>query len=255
MNNEIKNDLPEKWPKWVSKIVRDLEASENMTGEFLLKGAPGWVPRIWIELIKLMFPKAKPDDYKESGIRFTGAILGHQQALLKGKNGLEKQYEKMTQAFEWMDEELRKKLSAKAYSRLVAESERLWPVIEKNLTQVEKMLVRKEKAIKSALRLASEQTFEEQVDFFDAYSRAMNTEIYTEQDRPRYEKMSSTTTIYVLMTIYWPFIIKKIRAVPVLHTWLCSLIGETQVGNLDRVKGICRRFGIVLTHRGRPRKK
>lgn len=252
MNNETENDLPRNWPVWVKKIVRDLEASEKITGDFFLEKTPAWVPRIWFELTKLMFPTMKTDDYKESGVRFAGAILGHSRSVL---NDFEKNLEKLAQTLAWLDKELRRKLNAKAYKRLEAEGEKFKPVMERLFGQIEKTLIRKDKAIKSALRIASEQTFEEQVDFFDAYSRALKAKIYDEQGRPRYEKLSSTTTIYVLMVVYWKVIAKDIRAVPVLHEWLCRIVGRTQVGDLDRTKGICRRFGIVLTHRGRPRKK
>jgi len=252
MNNEIKNNLPEKWPEWIKTIVRDLEASEKITGDFFLEKTPAWVPRIWFELTKLMFPTIKKDDYNESGVRFAGAILGHSRSVL---NDFKNNLEKLAQALAWLDEELRRKLNAKAYKRMVAAGKKFKPVMERLFGQIEKVLIRKDKAIKSALRIASEQTFEEQVDFFDAYSRSLKTKIYDEQGRPRYEKLSSTTTIYVVMVVYWKVVVKDIRAVPALHAWLCMIIGKTQVGDLDRIKGICRRFGIVLTHRGRPRKK
>ncbi|MDO9542426.1 MAG: hypothetical protein Q7J98_08900 [Kiritimatiellia bacterium] len=255
MNNEIKDDLPANWPVWTRKIVNDLQAAEDMAGKWFLDKAPDWATRIRAELIKLIFATVNVADYQKSGARFAGAVLGHHQSLLKGENGLEKQSERMTQALEWLDDELKRKLNKKAYRKMIAEGEKLAPDIEKFFEQFDKVRAHKDEAIKAGLKIASEQTVEDQTEFYEAYSRALKTEIYDEHGRPMREKMSSTTTIYFLLAVFWPVVVKKIPSVPMLRAWLCRLLGESQVGDLDRIKGICRRYGIVLTHRGRPRKK
>ena len=97
--------------------------------------------RIWAELIKLIFATVNVADYQESGARFAGAVLGHHQSLLKGKNGLEKQSERVTQALEWLDDELKRKLNKKAYRKMIAEGEKLAPDIDKFFEQFDKVLV------------------------------------------------------------------------------------------------------------------
>ncbi|MDO9541520.1 MAG: hypothetical protein Q7J98_04265 [Kiritimatiellia bacterium] len=180
MNNEIKDDLPANWPVWTRKIVNNLQAAEDIAGKWFLDKAPDWAARIWVELIKLIFPTVHIADYQESGARFTGALLGHHQSLLKGENGLEKQVERVTQAFEWLDDELKRKLNKKAYRKLIAEGEKLAPDFEKFFEQFDKVLAYKDEVIKSGLKIASEQIVEDQTKFYEAYSRALKTEIYDE---------------------------------------------------------------------------
>jgi len=262
MNETEETVWPTNWPEWVLHALNELEAAENeMVTERVPNDAPEWVKRIAVELVKLTVPTVKlsaiekTGEITESGPQFLGKMIGHFEWLLENDNGLIKQLERAKEAFERFDQEMRRKLSKKAYARLQKEGEKYQPDVDRFFAVVEKMLVAKATAITAVKKLVDQQPWEEKKAFYDGYTPALDAAIFADDGHFQNEKLTSTTNIYVLLCIFWRVVKNKIPSITLLHAWLCRVLGAQQVGQVGRVKMICHRMRITLGPRGRPRKR
>lgn len=259
MSTAEASEFPNTWPAWVIKIEKELEAAEEAGGvEMEVKGQPPWVVPMRIELAKLFVPTVRKADYQENGPRFIGKILGHQRNFLKSENGLERQMVRGAEVMERFLEEMRRKLNRKAYARWRKKVAKWQAKYEPDAIRMserfEAVVKLKLRVISHGIKLSIDQPQMEHKDFQRGYFEALNKEIYDDQGHLLHEKLSSTTMIYHLMATYWRWV-KQLPSIPALHRWLCAVLGSSQVGDISRVKGICRRFGVHLAPRGRPRKK
>ncbi len=258
MSKTDNNGWPESWPAWVVEILERLDGSvdqEDSLNDWGGIDGPEWVQQMGMELIKIMNPTVVLNKQKtsESGPRVLGALIGHHQWLMDSENGLPKQLEIMAHALDIIGGELRTRLTPEQYQQLEQAGQN--PVLELicpgeafyRITQAQKAI------ITDALTAASKAPVNERAEFHRAYSKALSTGLFDEQGRPVYEKYSSTTNIYFLMMFNWKAV-KEFKSITELYTWLCQKLGEKQVGNLDRVKVICKRHQVKLASRGRPKK-
>ena len=205
------------------------------SGWFPANGAPDWVLRIWLEVLKLLLPKVELHGGEQSAVESLGAMLGHQQRMLTDEGVWETQAKKL----EEIDDRLRSRLGAKGYRQLLKRTQKARADVARMAEQGEKVMELKKAVIKEALSVVSGRPVEEQREFNRAYSQALDTDIYDTDGNLRYEKLSSTTAIYFLLAVNWRSL-THFGSVPVLHRWLCSVLGRSQVGQeIDRVKGIC----------------
>jgi hypothetical protein len=259
MSAAKERDYPSTWPAWVITIDKELEAAEETGGiEIEVPGQPKWVLLIRIELGKLFVPTVRKTDYLDNGPRFIGKVLGHQRKLLKGENGLARQLDRGADAVDRLLEEIQRRLNKKAYARFLKKAEKWQAKFEPDslrmIERLETMVKQKVRVINRGLKLSIEQSEVEHKDFQRGYFEALDRELYDDQGHLLHEKLSSTTMIYHLMATYWRWV-RQLPSIPALHRWLCAVLGASQVGDVSRVKGICRRFGVHLAPRGRPRKK
>jgi hypothetical protein len=253
------DDYPPTWPAWCVKIGKALEAAEEASGaELEEKGEPPWVDAIGSEVVKYFVPTIRKLDFKDHGPLFIGKLLGHQRTLLKGENGLEKQLTRHAKRADEVDKLMRQKLNRRAYARWHQKALRwhakygaAWYSVDTRWNRVVKLKLR---VISQGLKAAIDQPESEHAEFHRGYFEALGKELFDEQGNAAHEKLTSTTNIYMLMVVYWRWV-RQLPSIPALHRFLCAVLGERQVGDIARTKGICRRFGIRLAPRGRPRKK
>ena len=251
MSTGDSNEYPETWPPWVVKAARDLEATEKPLMYFAPVEAPAWVATVAGELIRVMNPTLTIEHYQRSGPRFLGELVGHQEALITGDEGIVRRLEKAAEIMEALDKLLQAKLSKKAYDRIVEEGKKYEGDIDRFCAGFEDVLTAKAECIKAVVNVANRQRLNEKIDFFGGYAHALATPLFNESGRLAHEKL--TTNIYLLMCIFWKYV-RKMPSTAVLHGWLTRLLGNQAVGDLDRVRKICFRIKLRLRPRGRPRK-
>jgi len=254
-SNDVEG-LPKQWPEWVKNQFDQLRQTEKETETFLPESAPEWTYKMLLEIVKLSFPKMDLTDFASSGPAELGAFCGHHQWLEESEYGFEAQLERLEQACQNLDDLLRRKLSAKNYAKLLAAGEKYGADLEAFFDVVEFTLQKKEEIIKQCIQVAEHQPLSEKADFFDLYSKSLQTQTFDVQGLPVFAKFPGTPQIYTLMIMFWRHV-NQLPSTKALHDWLCLLLGEKNIGPYDngRVKGICKRFGIRLRSRGRPSKK
>lgn len=253
---------PEHWPAWVVDILAELEAAEaSEPSPEGMAGGPQWVDVLARQVMVAMNPKVSLTDPGQSGARFLGGVLGHQEWLRTSDEGVARQLERAEQETEraqpmldFLDARLRARLSAEAYGRLMADAEKTERMVSALVDGGLRVMERKGRITQAALKRASQQAPEVQGEFFAAYGAAVRTPLYDDQGAVIHEGWWSVTLIYFAMVLFWR-VVKVMPSVTALHGWLCLLYGKERVGSLDRVKQICKRYKVKLAKRGRPRKK
>ncbi|MBT3191020.1 MAG: hypothetical protein HN341_00540 [Verrucomicrobia bacterium] len=249
----VANDVP--CPKWASDMFDELaEAQEAVFLKVIPDSAPYWVGNMLVEVVKTMNPTIKMHN-GPFDIAVVGSFVGHLNWFLNDEDGIiKRQFEKATDLLEFLDNELKRKLSKKAYARLQKEGEKYSQQIESMcaafVCQSEHMCVLVDKCMKRVL----EQPPSQQAQFFDAYSKAVMIPSLDENALVVRDKFPGTSVIYGIMILLWP-LVDELPSMAALHEWLCRLFGPNQIGELSRVKGIAKRFRIKLAPRGRPKKK
>lgn len=247
---------PDHWPEWVVESFYKLALTENGAERLLPDNAPEWAFEILAEIIKLSFPKLNLRTLDQSGPEALGAFCGHQQWLEESEYGFKSKFEQLEQALLNLNDLLLQKTGKKKYAKLVAAGERYNADIEYFLDSIDLTLSEKKNLIRSIVTLAGEQTLSEKSDFMTAYAKALKCPTFDESGTPIREKFPGTSKIYILIVLFWRHV-NDLPTMKALHDWLCRLLGKSAIGPYDngRVKGICKRFGIHLAPRGRPRKK
>ncbi|OGV57178.1 MAG: hypothetical protein A2283_20940 [Lentisphaerae bacterium RIFOXYA12_FULL_48_11] len=242
---------PAEWPKWVIKILNEMEETEKPAGEWCSEGAPEWVHTLERELFKVSMPAMKLEGPLESGPRFLGKMLGQYELMLNGDHSLEYQFENVEKVVDKLNESIKAKLNKKAYKRLLEKGKKYNPDFIRFAKRLELVVAAKQKCIAEARETAEQQFDAEKADFLKGFSEGFSTPIYDKDNRLVHEKL--TTNIYLLMFVYW----RRVREFPstvVLYQWLTTLLGKQVIGSLDRIRRICVRIRLKLRPCGRPRK-
>ena len=98
--------------------------------------------------------------------------------------------------------------------------------------------------------MASDAPLEEAKEFHKGFADGVKSEVHWDEA----DLVMTPLPIYFIMILCWP-VVRKLPSTFALHKWLCVVLGTRQVGEYERVKKICQRFGIHLRRPGRPRKK
>lgn len=248
---------PAHWPTWVVEILKELECIETEANaemdDWCGLSGPKWVQTIGTEIAKILNPTVQFRNANMPGPKLLGALLGHQQWLFEDEHGLPKQLEGAAHAAEMREVLLREKLKPEVYKLMVKERKKATAEWTQRLRKAEQIARQKTTIIEKAKRVVTRQPLSEQAEFFTAYGKALATGLFDDAGTLIVGGLPSTTHIYFLLLVNWRNI-RSFRTVTGLHAWLCRCLGETQVGCLDRVKTICKRYRIKLAPRGRPRR-
>ncbi len=248
MSSNEEDTWPTTWPAWVVEIANELKVAEGTEAEeFLPADSPPWVESLCRELLGAMFSKLNVDDFKESGPRFVGLLLGHHKRLIDGSKGFDLAMDRAMEAVEQISAELQQRLTKEQFERLTAKG-------QEELEDASRVIDRKEQALRRGILLALDQPADEQVEFFEGYSTALKDEIYDSNGRLAHETFPNIAVLYLFMVLNWRGI-QQMPSVPQLYKWLGTLVPPDQLGDIDRLRGICKRHKLKLAGRGRPRKK
>ncbi len=156
---------PAEWPAWVVEGFGLLAAAEQECKDsWLPNDAPPWVWNIVGELTKMMNPTVHAETIA-CGPRTLGKIVGHVEWLFESENGLEKQLDKFTDALKQIDDELRRKLSRKAYARLITNGRKYQPDIDRYMNEWCRVVKAKVEAVQKVKALAEQQSFKDKREF------------------------------------------------------------------------------------------
>ncbi len=249
------------WPKgfsrWAANRLNELEAIDTELGSVFPENAPEWVHKMGGEVGKMMHPAVRMPKTGESGVSFLGALVGHQKWLLEDENGLCAQFKRVAEAMEFLEDELKRKLSKKSYDRLAREGEKLAPKIEAMCDAAAGELEKRERLVGKCLQGIQKRSLDEQAEFFESYSKAIRKPPLDENGTVVSEPFPGVAKVYGLLLFNWGAV-EKMSSINEVHRWLCRVLGDKLIGQPDdptRTKGIAKRFGIKLAPRGRPKKK
>lgn len=255
MQPESKPDWPKHWPEWVRQIGTAMETAEGIFPEWPSAEAPLWVHNIASEFVKLLNPSVK-FTCDESGPRFMGALVGHQQRLINDEAGFQHRLKRAGEAIDRLDEELKRKLSAKSYSRMMAKAKKYELDIDGLLDGFLKVIEQKNCAIESALKTAAEQEVCERNEFMSAYIKGFEANVFADEGNGILikERNSTRTTIMFLLLINWRFLKSGKANRQSVYVKLCNIFGAAKMGTFENFVYFCKRIGITFGPPGRPRK-
>jgi len=244
---------PDEWPEWVKSSMDKMHQTEEDSGVDLPENAPKWVDRVLEEFVKLTVPTVKFNNLgQESGVGLLAKTIGHQVWMNIGEYGMEYQCELAEPILEEASNKLKEKLGEEKYKALVKKSEPLIAKIGSAIDSFEAVSEKKSKIIAEVIKLASEQSVEDQVEFFSSYDKALRKPVFDKGGRPAAEKYSSRTNILFLTLTFWETV-ALMRTRLEFYQWLCRLLGESQVGEFERVDKICDRLKIRFAKVVRPK--
>lgn len=217
--------------------MRDLGRVEKLWPEplFLQDDLPEWTVQMAVEFMKAAVPGVKLSNLEDPTANELGRFVGVKKASMRELEGIEltdKQWEDLERL-------LIKKWGEKAEEKFV---EHLRFVAETFCPAYER-------AITTAITLASKQASKEQAEFFKGYS-----EVVAESPDARAD---TTIRIYWIMVLNWrlfEFLRQSGKySVRQLHELLCQIFGSHLVGDLKKTEKMCERKGLSFRRRGRPR--
>lgn len=246
----MNTDYPSTWPSWVMESIEQLAAAEKPASYLIPDDAPEWVHFLEKELVKVMFPSVKESACTDSGPRLLGKLVKDHDALLNDEHGIEMMVGNALQSLEMLHDRWRKKLSKKAYKRLMDKAKKYEPDVEHFFEVLECLIQKKRECVKAVIQSASEQPYDERRAFFDGYSTE-GAVVVDEHGKLAHDRL--TTSVYFLMLVFWRYV-REFPSTAVLHEWLTKLLGPGVTGDLSRIRKICTRINLKLRPRGRPRK-
>jgi len=106
-------------------------------------------------------------------------------------------------------------------------------------------------ALNCTLKHASAQTEPEQIQFFEAYAKALRkgsltAEGYGVAPSPR-------TSAYQILALFGPILRLQMNSVHDVHRFLEKVMGKQRAGTVKRTEEICRYLGLRFRSRGRPK--
>jgi len=252
---DTEGEWPSHWPEWVIAELDKLEKIEKRFPRDILSDAPQWVGRMSLKVVQLTHPSTRYQS-EQSGASFLGSTFGHLNWLIVSEDGLPALTERYVEASNDADTKIRARLGEAKYNKLILKMERagVFEEATRITKSIYRVLLRKAKVIENCLSEALSQPIAEQADFFEAYAKALKTPPLDQSGSLLMEKSTGVGNIYLLMVLYWKTV-QRMDSVTKVHSWLCSIYPPSLVGDLDRVRKMCLRFGIRLTKPGRPRKK
>jgi|GEM_PF-6822830 hypothetical protein len=246
MPETSKPEWPATWPAWVLKIALALENAEGSTGDKFYAGAPKWVDALSIELVKTLYSPLRAKEFEKSGPRFIGGLLGQLKRQLDGETGYERLLDRAAIQMAMINKRLKAKLTDQEWKAHKQQADHL-------RRELKRVIEEKERIRKEALLAVQKQSVDEQSEFFAGYGDGLKEAIFNDKGHPAHEKFPGLSVLYYVLVSNWTHI-QKLPTVAALHKWLGARIPATQLGDLERLKGICKRYKIKLAPRGRPRR-
>ena len=105
-------------------------------------------------------------------------------------------------------------------------------------------------ALGCCVKIASRQSRDEQVQFFEGYAKALRKGSLTLDGRPVGE--STRTTAFQLIAVFGPVLRLHLRSVGDVHRFLERCLGSNRAGSLKRTEAICKTLGMKFRGSGRP---
>lgn len=246
MPETSKHEWPPTWPAWVLKIARALENAEGSTGDKFYAGAPTWVDSLSVELVKTIYSPVRAKGCEKSGPRFIGGLIGQLKRQFDGEPGYERLVDRFAIQMAMINKRLRARMTDHEWK---AHKEK----VDLMRRELQRIIEEKERIGKEALLIAQKQSAEDQSEFFSGYADGLKQPIYDDSGHLAHEKFPGLSVLYYELVSNWTHV-QKLPTVAALHKWLGSRIPANQLGDLDRLKGICKRYKIKLAPRGRPRR-
>ena len=243
-------EMPDHWSPWVKQSMQKLYEAESINYDFIPDSAPSWVFSLLEEVVKIGMPNIKFKALNQPGEEILGAAIGHFRQTLESSNGLPMQLEKLGSVSEKLDDMLRKKWGTRRYERHIRRNRRIIEDVEQFFDNMGVCFEKKYELLQQCVNDALELSFDEQGLFFEAYAKAIRTELFDADGLSL--RQTTSTPLYVWMLIYWRYI-NRMPSVTVLYERLCWIFGQKQIGELDRVKKMCFRHKIRLRGKGRPK--
>ena len=182
--------------------------------------------------------------------------MGHLAWLAGSEDGLPALTKRYIEASNEYDERLREQLGTEKYEQFIENLESSGRILEfeQMSRSFYRLLSRKAKVMENCFNEAVESPLSEQADFFESYASAIRKPPLDEEGALTMEKSTGVGNIYLVMVLYWKQV-QKMDSVTKVHAWLCTIFAPSLVGDLDRIRKMCLRFGIRLTKPGRPTNK
>ncbi len=105
-------------------------------------------------------------------------------------------------------------------------------------------------AVGQCVRIASKQSPEEQIQFFEGYAKALRRGSLTVDARPVAE--TTRTTAFQVIALFGPVLSLHVRSVADVHRFLEKCLGANRAGGLKRTEEICKALGMKFRGSGRP---
>lgn len=256
-SKDIRESFPDEWDEWVLVSLTKLESSESaIENSGFIKGLPPWAKSMLEELIKPMLPSIIWELDGQTGPEFLGRLVGHQEYLLESDEaGIAFDHQllnldKSVKSIESFYKENYPEEEFEAHSELGEDLAEYWSSGLEHLIDV---LEKKSEAIKQCRTRAFEQPFEVSQEFNKAYSQAQSTSLYNEHGN--IDRLSNWNKVMLALIIFKPFVEKKeyIKNLPALHKWIVRIHGYPII-SFGSFKALCRKHGLKLADRGRPKK-
>ena len=231
-----RRDEGQKAASWVKEALNKLESLEDHPAQelFLPKGAPDWLDNIYLEFSKLVYPgKPFSKRKKEWSPTDLGAFLGRHYAmgaLVEGQIPLGPKTEA---------ELAQPKIAALAHSLLEGANAQRGSFLS---------------LVSEVCATALQRPHAEALAFFKAFARG--AEIKPDAFASEY-RLTRTIRIYAVLWTIWPVIQMRPDLVPsvgALYRLLLRGIPEKDLGDFKNFEQLCRKIGLKLRGRGRPRK-
>lgn len=232
--------------EWLMRIVNRMDRfyakffgdlSDEIDKHFL---ADGWQLNASLESIK---PMTSTVHWPKSGkvnarARMIGGLLGHSVA----------HYEALCHPKTWA-------FVADSINVLIDFAARVpGSIKEDHISPNENPFLDELPAFQSALgfciRLASKQSREEQIQFFEGYSKALRRGSLTIEARPVGE--TTRTTAFQVLALFGPLLRLHLRSVGDVHRFLVKALGPSRAGSLKRTEALCKALEIKFRSPGRP---
>ena len=107
-------------------------------------------------------------------------------------------------------------------------------------------------ALACCLRIAAHQDMDEQIHFFEGYTKALRSQSITAEGKG--VKESTRTGAYQLIAIFGPSLKLHMHSVHDVHRFLEKMMGKYRAGSIKRTEAICKSIGMKFRSAGRPPK-
>jgi hypothetical protein len=231
---------------WVKTILEKLEGLEiDPAAELLLPdSAPAWVVNIYVELCKLSYPRNVLSKAKGKWTSADlGALLGRHYALGKLVKG-EVPLGPKTEA-ELTSAPVPLQVQAKVDVAVAGMFEQ---ALDSQIPASQKLLL-------EAVALAAEQPYPEALAFFKGLARG--AEIKPDEFASAYT-LTRTHRIYAGLLVLWPAMgayPDKFPSIAAVYRLFLQRIPEKDLGDFKSFEQACRKIGLKLRGRGRPKSK
>jgi hypothetical protein len=121
---------------------------------------------------------------------------------------------------------------------------------KKMLRPLRELIVGIRRTIRSFLHKVQEFPANETTSFYDGYNLALRHNLVDEKGKTVIK--NDATILYFFLVIFWKGVEQQ-KSFEQLHAWLRKFFPRAVLGDIDRLKGVCKRIKLRLGKRGRPK--